>query len=84
MEKEIASFGKERDKHLKAAKAKLTGAKAGAETAKKALKGKQAALTEALAQKDAAAGETEALRQQLQTAEQGIEGQPPRAVICRS
>lgn len=44
LEKEIANFGKDRDKRIKAAKEKVKAAKAAVEAAKKELKAKQTAL----------------------------------------
>ncbi len=38
LEKQISSFGREREKHVKAAQAKLKAARSGAEIAKTALK----------------------------------------------
>ncbi|KAK9829006.1 hypothetical protein WJX72_003368 [[Myrmecia] bisecta] len=72
LESQIANFGKERDKHIKAAQAKVKSAKAGLEAAKKLLKAAQQALAEAVAEKEAAAGERATLAEQLDAAEKGV------------
>ncbi|KAK9836025.1 hypothetical protein WJX81_006911 [Elliptochloris bilobata] len=72
LEKQIASFGRERDKHVKAAQAKVKAARTGAEQAKAALKAAATALAEAVAEGEAAAAERANLAQQLATAEAGV------------
>ncbi|EIE18219.1 RecF/RecN/SMC protein [Coccomyxa subellipsoidea C-169] len=69
LEKELGNLGKEKDKHIKAAQAKLKGAKSGAETVRGKLKKAAAALAEAAAEKEAAAEERAALETQLAAAE---------------
>ena len=78
LSKEMANFGKEQGKHIAAAKAKLKAAKAGVEAAKKLLKTKQAALTEALAQQEAAGAERASLAEQETASKLAIEGTPCR------
>ena len=72
--KDLANFGKEQGKHIAAAKAKLKSAKAGVEAARKVLKEKQGALTQATAQKDAAGAERQSLAEQQKTCELTVQG----------
>lgn len=69
LEHEIANFGKEKDKHVKAAKAKLKAAKEHVEECKKGLKAAEAELQVALAEQETAAGERAALATQLEAAQ---------------
>ncbi|PRW61562.1 structural maintenance of chromosomes 2-1 isoform A [Chlorella sorokiniana] len=68
LQHEIANFGKERDKRIKAAKDKIAAAKKEAEAAKKALKAKQTAMQAVLAEAEAADGERKTLGEQLTAA----------------
>lgn len=72
LEREIASFGQERDKHVRAAKERVKAAKAAAETAKKQLKAKEATLQACMAEAEAAEGERAALKEQLQAAQAAV------------
>lgn len=72
--KDLANFGKEQGKHIAAAKAKLKSAKAGVEAARKVLKEKQGALTQAAAQKDAAGTERQSLAEQQEACELAVQG----------
>ena len=72
--KDLANFGKEQGKHIAAAKAKLKSAKAGVEAARKVLKEKQGALTQAVAQKDAAGAERESLAEQQTACQLAVQG----------
>jgi structural maintenance of chromosome 2 len=69
LERDIANFGKEKDKHVKAAQAKVKAAKAGVEGAKKKLKAAQAALQGAVTEAEAAQGERAVLAEQLAAAQ---------------
>lgn len=70
LEHEIANFGKEKDKHVKAAKDKIKAAKQRMEACKKALKTAEAALQVALAECETAATERKALGVQLQSVQE--------------
>ena len=67
---EMANFGKEKDKHVKAAKDKIKAAKQRVEACKKALKTAEAALQVALAECESAATERKSLAVQLQSAQE--------------
>ncbi len=70
LQHEIANFGKEKDKHIKAAKDKINAAKKSVEACKKALKAAEAALQVALAECETAATERKSLAVQLQAAQE--------------
>lgn len=75
LEKELANFGKEKDKHIKAAQAKAKKARADTEAAKAALKAAAAALAEAAAERDAAGDERTSLEAQLAAAQKVVTGE---------
>ncbi len=78
LEKEIAGFESKKDSYIKAAQSKLKAAKAASEAAKKVLKAKAGALSEAVAEGEAAATERASLTAQLEAAEKTVAGTQPR------
>jgi len=75
LEKEMSTFSKEQGKHIAAAKARLKASKAEVEAAKKVLKARHATAAEAVAQRDAAGSEREALLEQEKAAEKAVKGE---------
>lgn len=74
MEREIRDFDKDRGSRIKSAKDKLKKAKADAEAARKALRTAEVAVASAQAEREAAGGETESLKKQMEAAQQAIAG----------
>jgi structural maintenance of chromosome 2 len=74
LERDIASFSKDREKHIKAAQDKAKKAKAAVEAGKKALRAAEQALQAALAEQEAAGGEREQLDKQLEAAKALVAG----------
>eukprot|EP00798_Chlamydomonas_sp_ICE-L_P014593 gene14593-20643_t len=74
LEQEMKDFSKERDNRVKGAKDKLKGAKTAVESARKNVRKAEQALAEALAERDAAAGEQTQLETRIAEAQEGLKG----------
>lgn len=72
---DIANFGSQKEQRTKAAQAKLKAAKAGLEGSRKAAKEAAQRLTQAVAEAEAAASERRSLTEQLQAAQNALQGE---------
>ena len=81
LQREIDSYGGQKDARLKAATAKLKAAKVAAEKARSALKAAEAAFVAATAEGEAAEGERAALIQQLASTKASVAGANRRMII---